>query len=244
MFVRTGLFLLLTLFFTMALGGAQQATGLLAGQVILPQLAPGLAALIMLLLFRKDGTRMALSPAPLASRAGLLAVAFPAGAALIIFVIVSQVTRVLDVATISLANSPISLVGMIIGSVGEELGWRGYLHNMLDKRMVGWASCLIVGIPWGLWHIGLWQYGPIYVAFAVLMITSYAVVIFFIVQETNFNVWVAALFHLMINVTNVTFLSIFDRIDFVVVNALVWALIALGVVILNRARFFTQPASA
>ena len=48
------LFFVLTLILTVILGGGQEATGLLAGQVILAQLAPGLASVILALIFREN----------------------------------------------------------------------------------------------------------------------------------------------------------------------------------------------
>jgi hypothetical protein len=52
--LQIALFLVLTLILTVILGGGQEATGLLAGQVILAQLAPGLASAVLALIFRRN----------------------------------------------------------------------------------------------------------------------------------------------------------------------------------------------
>jgi len=43
----------------------------------------------------------------------------------------------------------------LVGAVMEELGWRGFALTQLLARRSAVASALIIGIPWGLVHIGL-----------------------------------------------------------------------------------------
>src|SRR3989344_2479732 len=46
------------------------------------------------------------------------------------------------------------LIGIIINTIptlGEELGWRGFLFNE-TKQMGFWKSNLFIGIIWGIWH--------------------------------------------------------------------------------------------
>jgi len=50
-------FYILAFVLTFSLGGIQQAAGLAEKSVVHPQLGPGLAALLMLLVFRKYGHR-------------------------------------------------------------------------------------------------------------------------------------------------------------------------------------------
>lgn len=45
---------------------------------------------------------------------------------------------------------------MVLGPLGEELGWRGFMQQELSLSF-GWLqSSLIVGIFWFLWHLPLW----------------------------------------------------------------------------------------
>lgn len=41
----------------------------------------------------------------------------------------------------------------IIPTLGEELGWRGYLLPKLRMFLTDWAALVVTGIIWGIWHI-------------------------------------------------------------------------------------------
>lgn len=45
---------------------------------------------------------------------------------------------------------------LILGPLGEELGWRGFVLNELQKRYSPLKSAFIVGLAWGFWHTPLW----------------------------------------------------------------------------------------
>lgn len=55
---------------------------------------------------------------------------------------------------------PVALVGLVgmnlmMGPVGEEIGWRGWwLPELADDGLL-WAG-LVIGIVWALWHLPLW----------------------------------------------------------------------------------------
>lgn len=51
---------------------------------------------------------------------------------------------------------PLVFINLIMGPLGEELGWRGFLYPIL-KSNYGWmASALAVGAIWAIWHAPLW----------------------------------------------------------------------------------------
>ncbi|MDI4643957.1 CPBP family intramembrane glutamic endopeptidase [Cohnella hashimotonis] len=93
-----------------------------------------------------------------------------------------------------------TLVGLI-GSAGEELGWRGYmLTRLIDARVP--YPMLTSGIIWGLWHLpvilaGNYYSGP-YPALSVLLfmitITSFSFIIGGLRLATG-SVWPAIFLH-------------------------------------------------
>ncbi len=51
---------------------------------------------------------------------------------------------------------PLLLINLLMGPLGEELGWRAFLYPAI-KDKYGWmASAIIVGVIWTLWHAPLW----------------------------------------------------------------------------------------
>lgn len=236
MILRIVLFYVLTFLLTIVLGGAQEATGVAAGWLTLPQLAPGLAALAMLVLFRRDGLRLALSAPP---RARLLValLAAPVVAAAI-YLVWRPAPGELPAALWLL------LPGMALGAFGEELGWRGYLHKRIVPNLSPLISCIVVGVLWALWHVGFYRNGPVFMAFLVLLMVSYSVVLYRLSAGTGFNVWLAAAFHLGINLGNLPFLGVIHEVSFMAANAGVWAIIAAVVVSRRRDLFWPVNSSS
>lgn len=53
---------------------------------------------------------------------------------------------------------PLIFINLLMGPLGEELGWRAFLYPVI-KEKYGWmASALIVGAIWTLWHAPLWLF--------------------------------------------------------------------------------------
>jgi hypothetical protein len=58
-----------------------------------------------------------------------------------------------------------------------------------------------------------------------------------LVSRIGFNVLVAAIFHLTINIANLFFYAVVNRVDFLMVSSLVWAAIAIVVVVTRKPLF-------
>lgn len=102
--------------------------------------------------------------------------------------------------------SSILLGGIINGifTLGEELGWRGFLFNEL-KHLGFWKSNILTGTIWGLWHAPIILQGhnyPDHPYLGVLMMIPLSISLAFILSwlrlKTN-SVLGPALFHGMVN---------------------------------------------
>lgn len=239
MIVRVVVFYVLTFLLTMVFGGVQEATGLAAGWLTLPQLAPGLAALLMLLIFRRDGLRLSLSMRGVSLWRLVAAWVAPLAVAAVVYAILRPGPGV------AASSWWLLLPGMAVGALGEEVGWRGYLHKRLDPALAPVVSSALVGALWGVWHVGLWANGPVYMACLVVLMIAYSVVLYALLAGTGFNVWVAATFHLGINLANLPFLGIISGAGprFIAVNAAVWVVVA-ALVVLRRRDPFRRPGTA
>lgn len=55
----------------------------------------------------------------------------------------------------SLQDYFLILLFVILGSIGEEIGWRGFLLPQLLKTHSLFISTLIIGLVWGVWHLNI-----------------------------------------------------------------------------------------
>lgn len=243
MFLRIVVFYILTFFFLMLLGGLQQATNLLPPEIGLAQWGPGIAALLMLLIFRRDGFKITFSTKGMPPALYLYAALIPLAAALAVFALAALLRIQPSAGAPVYASLPLMLAWMPFGALGEELGWRGYLHKKLDSRLGGLVSSLIVGLLWLPIHVHFFANGPLFMLLLAVVILSYTIVIYALVQDTSFNVLLASVFHLAINLGNLLFLSIINETALMLVNALVWLAAAVLTVALKRSLFFAPRSN-
>ncbi len=95
-------------------------------------------------------------------------------------------------------------VAFFIGALGEELGWSGYVIDPLQERFGALWGALLLGVVWAIWH-----YVPLleahrsltYILWWSLGTVAERVIIVWLYNNTGRSVFVAALFHAMVNLT-------------------------------------------
>jgi uncharacterized protein len=239
MFKRIIVFYVLIWFFLMLLGGVQQVTGVIPAEIGLPQWGPGIAALLMLVFFRKDGFKITFFSKGIPALRYLYAVLIPLGVGLVVYliklIIPMQPTAVPGIFN----NLPLTLLWIPLGALGEEIGWRGYLHKKLDPHMRGLFSSMLVGILWAPIHVHFLAQGPVFLFFFALTIMSYSVVIYALVQDKGFNVLLATIFHMAINLANLLVLDVIYQTSFMMISSLVWVVVAAVTVFMKRDIFLS-----
>src|SRR5262245_14554069 len=106
----------------------------------------------------------------------------------------------LGLATIAVAVPVVGVLGSFVAGVGEELGWRGFALPRLQARHSAFAASLLLGVPWGLWHLppsiaeGMDLLG--FLNF-VLFITGLSVLFTCVYNNTNNSLFLVILFHVM-----------------------------------------------
>ena len=244
MFLRIVVFYVLTWFFLMFFGGIQQATGILPPQIGLPQLGPGAAALLMLVIFRKDNFKITFFSRETPPVRYLLAFLIPAGVGLVVFLIRSIVPVESSPLPEVYNNMLLVLLWTPLGALGEEHGWRGYLHKKLDTRLSGLVSSILVGLLWMPIHVTFLTQGPVILSLLILWFISVSIVIYGLVQDIGFSVLVATIFHLSINFINLLIIDVMYETSFWVINAFVWILVAAAFVLAKRNLYLgTKPRS-
>jgi membrane protease YdiL (CAAX protease family) len=244
MIKRVALFYVTTFVLTILLAGLQQATGIGGTQFILPQWGPGLAALLALLIFRRDGLRLRPDGRPAGVARHVVALGLPVLVAVGLLSVVGGLLAPVDAAAALRALTPLWLAGMLFGALGEEIGWRGYLQPLLRGRLGAFATAAVVGVLWGLWHIQMWANGPLYVGLLVLAMIGYSLVITALVDDApRSRIALAVLFHLGINLGNVLYFDILTQVGFMAINAAVWLAVAAIFLLTHRDLFFSRESA-
>ncbi|GAA6207830.1 CPBP family intramembrane metalloprotease [Cognatishimia sp. WU-CL00825] len=93
---------------------------------------------------------------------------------------------------------------MILGPLGEELGWRGVLQERLNDH-IGWLEAsLLIGAIWLIWHLPLWTIDSPHAQIALPLfachVMLYAVIIGAAYTISGGSILPAILIHLTFNV--------------------------------------------
>lgn len=104
---------------------------------------------------------------------------------------------------------------ILFATLGEELGWRGYLFVKLEQTVgVGWGVVL-TGVIWGIWHLIRYTGGGLsagtiagLVLSDVVVLTCYGAFFILVTKKTG-SVYPAAIAHAAMNCCNATAQSVF-----------------------------------
>ena len=111
-------------------------------------------------------------------------------------------------------NGSRGIVSQMALTLGEEIGWRGYLTPLVARRFNLAATSLIVGSIWGVWHFPLIflsnPFGRANIIAALCMLGGLIGVTFALVwlRMRSGSVWTAAVFHAAHNTFNGTAMAL------------------------------------
>lgn len=157
----------------------------------------------------------------------------------IIFVVTSSLVKSTDN---TLTSGIVMLLiiffnNLIRGSLGEELGWRGYALNEFEKKYSPLISALIVGGIWGFWHTPLWflsgYTGIILVKYCVIFmiaIISVSIIMTFF-YNLNKNLIIPIIIHQLFNYLVV--ISNGQLYNVLLYNAIFYLIVAIILILIN-----------
>ncbi|MDH5753050.1 MAG: CPBP family intramembrane metalloprotease [Deltaproteobacteria bacterium] len=140
-------------------------------------------------------------------------------------------------------------VPLILAPVLEELAWHSYGTDCLRRRMSLFATSMLFGVFWVLWHVPLsfirdyyhsnvvetgWLYG---LNFAVSLF-PYVLLMNWLYYKTNRNLYVTIVFHISAGLFNEMFMT---HPDSKVIQTVLLTLLTIWLVMKER-RFFFQRA--
>jgi len=139
----------------------------------------------------------------------------------------------------------IIVIASIIGCIGEEIGWRGFMLPAYNKKYSLFLSAVFTGMLWGAWHFGkISLYGIGGYLLFIVMITEFSIIMAWIYNKTKGNLAAMILFHSSINITSVFLLTKREGIPFYIIGCVVSAVICLIVILNSKKEFLKKHNSA
>ena len=105
---------------------------------------------------------------------------------------------------IPLSDASFAFVVFFIGAIGEELGWQGYAYPALRKKHSALVAAIFLGVIWALWHVIPYvqlEQDTNWIFWQCLCAVALRIIIVWLYENTNQSVFIAVLFHTMINVS-------------------------------------------
>ena len=139
-------------------------------------------------------------------------------AAVLSFFIISN--KPLNTITFIGASSiiPVLIMSLTSGALGEELGWRGYALNILQKKYAPLTASLILGLIWGFWHLPLMilsgysgvELAYYIIAFMVAVISTSIIITFFYNKSKNIVIamWIHFWFNFLLRIVEIDILPL------------------------------------
>ena len=139
---------------------------------------------------------------------------------------------------------PVLIMDLTSGALGEELGWRGYALNILQKKYAPLSAGLLLGLVWGLWHLPLMILSGyagvelvLYMAAFMLGIISFSVVITFFYNKSK-NIFIAMWMHFWFNF--LLKIVIVDLLVLLICVSIGYLIFAVLVSVFNRNEMFSK----
>lgn len=228
------LFILITLIITGLLAAFQQKINLDFEKIVLPQLAPAIVFLIIALMFKDLRVPIGFELNKAIALKSLLALGLP-----LFLITISYFIGKLNGLEIQLTNDltplfSIMVIGILIGSIGEELGWRSFLQPNLEKKNSVLLASIIVGLIWGFWHIGHYKNGLIFMIGFLIFTVSASIILAWILRDTRYSILISVLFHTSINIGFfVLFKNSLTDSKLMIINGIVWMIPTIGIIIMT-----------
>lgn len=234
--VKIILFIVTTFFFTIVLAIIQELLFIDYEYIALPQLGPGLAAITLCLILYKKTLSQAIFIKNFPALTFLLNLVLPFFIISFSFIILSIFTNyAFEIESLDARYLYLIIPGMILGAFGEALGWRSFLQSSTHKAFGQLKSAILVGLIWGLWHIGHFSNGFFFMLLFLTFTICFSYVISIINARYNFNLFLAFAFHISANLGfYVFFRSSVNDPQMMLTNAILWMFAAMSAIILTK----------
>lgn len=177
----------------------------------IPQWAPGLyAILIVIVLKGKVGMYLILKSTLFKTvyfKFYLLALILPIFICGLSYIVISFIeSKELIFLTFehSFEDYGILVLFIVLGSYGEEIGWRGFMLPQLQKKYSLVKSSIIIGAFWGIWHLNILSGIPVFTIY-ILLVIEFSLITSWLYVKTNGNIMAPIILHASIDICSFVF---------------------------------------
>ena len=236
------IFIVFIAIFSLTLFLIQPFTNIDFEKLSLAQIGPTLAYILTIILFRDLFIPIKIKISKMIVVKIILSIIIP----IIIYSLVYYIGSLLKIEIKLNNNIPYIIINygiwIIIGAIGEEIGWRSFLQPSLDKKYPIIISSVVIGIIWGLWHINHFVNGPIFVFSFLLFTISYSIIVMFLLKKTDYSIFISSMFHASLNISFKIFLeNNNDIIKLFFLNGIIWSVFAIIIILCNK-KYYTIKA--
>jgi len=229
------LFVVFAFVFIAALAVFQMAIHLGFDKITLPQFAPLLAYLLTVSLFKDLYKPVIINFNKTILAKAIIAIIFPLGLFTLTYYIGTLMGMDIKIQNNLFSIIVVGILGIIIGATAEEIGWRSFFQPTLEKKHSVFISSLIVGLVWGMWHIGHYRNGLIFMLGFLLFTISVSMIVVYLLKNTKYNIIISTLFHVSINIGfTILFTEGFGNTKLFLINSALWLISAIIVLICGR----------
>jgi len=133
---------------------------------------------------------------------------------------------------------PVFIMALTSGAMGEELGWRGYALNLLQKKYIPLRAGVIVGTVWGFWHLPLMiltGYSGLelvyYITAFMVAVISFSIIMTFFYNKSK-NLLIAMWMHFWFNF--LLTIVIIDLLSLLIYVSIGYLILAILIVVINK----------
>jgi len=139
---------------------------------------------------------------------------------------------------------PVLIMDLTSGALGEELGWRGYVLNILQKKFTPLTSGVIVGMIWGMWHLPLMilsgysglELTQYMVSFMVAVVSFSVIITLFYIKSKN--ILIAMWMHFWFNfLLKIVIIDLLPLLTYIAAGYLVSAIL---IVLINKDKLISR----
>jgi membrane protease YdiL (CAAX protease family) len=121
--------------------------------------------------------------------------------------------------TPSLAALIVSVIFLLIATLGEEIGWHGIALPALQQQRSALKASVILGLLWAAWHLPFWllldtfdQFGIGYVGMNFLLVLPLTFYSTWFFNHAKSSILLTVAFHLTFNILNASLLQVTTNI--------------------------------